>query len=348
MSLNQPSLPPSKVAANIKRCFNAGLTPIVTSPPAIGKSDILQEIADTHRMLLIDIRVPQADVTDFNGLPMRTLDGRKAQFLPFDIFPLEGDELPDHPDGGKYNGWIIFLDELTSAPKYLQVPAYKLILNRMIGTKKLHERVFLAAAGNRQQDGAVVHDMSTALQSRMVHLSMHLDHNEWIEWAIKHKVDSRILAFIEFRPELLHKFDPQHNDATFAAPRTWWFTHKLINGQKVTMDDHPLIAGTISPGVSLEFIQFCEVYSQMPKMADILKIPDKLHVPEEPSARYALATMLAERMDKTNVKPLATYLGRLPAECRALALRMLRNRTPALMREEPIVDLLAVIGDRLK
>ena len=46
-----------------------------------------------------------------------------------------------------YDGWLIFLDELTSAPKHLQAPAYKLILDRMIGTHKLHPRVVIAAAG---------------------------------------------------------------------------------------------------------------------------------------------------------------------------------------------------------
>lgn len=122
MSLPNLTLPPSLLRKNMIRCLFAGLTPIVTSSPGIGKSDIVHSISKEYRLLEIDFRVPQADVTDFNGLPFRN-DKGKAEFLPFDIFPLEGDELPDHPDGGKYDGWLIFLDELTSAPKHLQAPA---------------------------------------------------------------------------------------------------------------------------------------------------------------------------------------------------------------------------------
>ena len=341
MSLPHLSLPPSKLREAMIRCLFAGLTPLVTSSPAIGKSDITQSIAKEYRLKLIDFRVPQADVTDFNGLPFRNEQNR-AEFLPFDIFPLEDDPIPEG-----YDGWMIFLDELTSAPKHLQSPAYKLILDRMVGTKKLHPRVVIAAAGNLASDKAIVHEMSTALQSRLVHLELALSHSEWMDWAVKNKIDSRILAFLQFKPDLLHKFNPDHNDKTFAAPRTWGFVSKLIVGQPVDMADLPLIAGAISPGPAQEFISFVKVFDELPKLADIIASPTTIAVPFEPSIKFALSTVLAEKMDSTNVGALCEFLERTPVECRVLCMRMLRQRAPEMMRSEHIQKIFKPLLSRM-
>ena len=342
MSLPNLALPPSLLRKNMIRCLFAGLTPIVTSSPGIGKSDIVHSICSEFRLKEIDLRVPQCDVTDFNGLPFRNAQG-KAEFLPFDIFPLEGEELPPmlDKDGNQvivngepqfYDGWLIFLDELTSAPKHLQAPAYKLILDRMIGTHKLHPRVVIAAAGNLATDKAIVHEMSTALQSRMIHFELKLDHKEWANWAVQNGIDSRILSFLYFKPELLHRFNPDHDENTFACPRTWWFASKLIKGQDVDMQDLSLVAGAVSPGVAHEFISFVKVFDELPKIADIIANPDTITVPHEPSIKFALSTVLADKMDEKNAEALCKFITRLPVECRVLAMRMLRARDHHMMR----------------
>lgn len=206
----------------------------------------------------------------------------------------------------------------------------------MIGTKRLHERVVICAAGNLASDKAIVHEMSTALQSRMIHFELRLDHKEWMNWAVQNDVDSRILAFLQFKPELLHRFNPDHDEKTFACPRTWWFASKLIKGQVVDMEDLALIAGAVSPGVAQEFISFIKVFDELPKIADIIANPESIVVPHEPSIKFALATVLADKMDDKTAEPLCTFLTRMPVECRVLCLRMVRQRNPALMRNSAI------------
>ena len=335
MSVMQLALPPSSLRKAVIRCLFANLTPLITSSPGIGKSDIVRSIAKEYRLKLIDFRVPQADVTDFNGLPFRNDQGR-AEFMPFDLFPLEGDPLPAHPDGGQYDGWLIFLDELTSAPKHLQSPAYKLILDRMVGNHHLHERVKLCAAGNLASDKAIVHEMSTALQSRMVHLELALNHKEWTSWAIDNNIDSRVVAFLQFKPDLLHRFVPDHNDKTFACPRTWEFVSRLVKNQVVSMDDLPVVAGAISPGPAQEFISFVQVFNELPKLSDIILDPENIPIPHDPSIKFALATVLAEKIDDKTVAPLCKFLSRMPVECRVLCLRMLRQRNASMMRHEAV------------
>ncbi len=98
----------------------------------------------------------QIESVDLLGFPVTT--GSKAKYLPFDTFPLEEDSIPQ----GK-NGWILFLDELPLASKEVQRAAYRLILDREVGQYKLHENVYIVAAGNLMTDRALVQPLSTAM-----------------------------------------------------------------------------------------------------------------------------------------------------------------------------------------
>ena len=94
-------------------------------------------------------------------------EGNKAVFTPFSIFPLENDPIPQG-----YDGWMLLLDELSSANKQVQAAAYKLILDRQVGSFNLHPNCAIVAAGNKITDKAVVTQMSTALQSRLIHYEL--------------------------------------------------------------------------------------------------------------------------------------------------------------------------------
>ena len=333
MSALIPALFPKQVREAIIECFKANLIPMVRSSPGLGKSSISMQVSDEFKLEYIDFRASHQDVTDFNGLPYFN-DGT-ASYLPFDFFPTEDRELPP----GK-NGWLLNLDELTSARKEIQAACFKVLTERKMGNRKLHDKVFIMACGNHDSDNAVVINMSTPMQSRLIHIDMISSKDDWIDWALQNNIDSRILAFIEFRPGLLHKFDPQHTDRTFPCPRTWEFVSKLITG-KTDLKDRltlALIAGAISEGTAIEFTDFCEVYHQLPKIADIVANPDTVSIVSEPGTRYALALMVSEQFTDTNYVQLLKFLDRLPIECRIIALRAVRERNPSIIRKPEMAE----------
>ncbi|MGV8863257.1 MAG: hypothetical protein ACOH2T_19085 [Pseudomonas sp.] len=331
MSTTFTALPPSLIRKNLIRTMQAGLVCYIQAPPAVGKTDIIRSIAAEFDMKLLDMRLSQHDVADLNGLPDFTKDGR-AYFAPFTNFPLEGDPLPLKADGSEYQGWIISFDELSSANRQMQAAAFKILLEREVGLRKLHPRVMMVCAGNREQDNGVTHTMSTPLQSRLIHLEMRVDHGEWMDWAVDHGIDARILGFLEFKADLLHKFDPQHDDKTFPAPRTWEFAHKLIQDTEISNADLPLLAGTVGAGAAQEFIHFCQVYAELAKVADILKNPSTIQVPEEPSAKYAMTTHLVGHCSTASIDAIATYIERFPVEFKIVFLRNLNRTNAALVR----------------
>src|ERR1700741_4719508 len=183
--------------------FAAGLVPMIHGSPAIGKSSIVNQIAEKYHLKVIDLRLAQCDPTDLSGFPMK--NGDKASYVPLDTFPLEGDDIPEG-----YEGWLLFMDEFTSAPKAVQAAAYKVILDRMVGQNKLHKNVAICCAGNMESDNAIVEEMSTAMQSRLVHLELVVDAKEWVEWATSNNVDYRITSFINFKPSMIYTFKPDH------------------------------------------------------------------------------------------------------------------------------------------
>lgn len=317
----------SQATEMVTSFIKAGIVPMVHGSPGIGKSQIVQQIADEHELQLIDLRLSQCDPTDLAGFPQIDAARQKAGYLPMDTFPLEGEA----PSAG-YKGWLLFFDEANSAPKAVQAAAYKVLLDRKIGQRKLHKHCALVAAGNLESDGAIVEEMSTALQSRMAHIELQVDSEEWVAWAQSNGVDHKITDYIKFKPGQLYTFRPDHTDKTYACPRTWEFANRVM---KVTDDKSknrlPMLAGTLSEGVAREFTTFCKIYDDLPKPAQIIANPEGIKVPQEPSILFALTGTVAHNATPENFSLLIKFIQRLPVEFQVVTMRETIRRNKSMM-----------------
>lgn len=314
--------------------IKAGLVVMLTGSPGIGKSDIVQDVANDFSLELIDIRLAQCEPPDLGGFPCPDMVRQRAAYLPFDTFPLEGDTLP----AGK-QGWLIFLDEFNSADRSVQKAAYKLLLNRMVGQFKLHPNVVIVCAGNLDTDNALVEEMSSALESRLIHLELEIDHLAWLDWGRANQLDHRILAHIRQEPANLSSFDPKTNSdqKTYACPRTWYFGHKLLQHMDIDDDEClPLLAGTISEGPARKFLSYIKVYQFQPSIDDIVRDPCNTAVPDNPGALFAMIGTLALSMDALNAAPLMAYLERFPLEFQIICLMDVSRKDNSLIHLPPI------------
>ena len=322
----------SQAVSMIAKFIRARLVPMITGSPGIGKSNIVHQIAAEYGLKVIDMRLAQCDPTDLLGFP--SIQGAKASYVPMDTFPVEGDPIPQG-----YKGWLIFLDEMNSAPMAVQSAAYKLILDRMVGNHKLHKNVAIVAAGNLETDNAIVQPMSTALQSRMAHLELIADAKEWVDWASSNGIDYRITSYINFRPDALYTFSPDHTDKTYASPRTWEFANRVLQvADASTPEALPMLAGTISEGVAREFLGFCKIHMSLPKLADIIAAPTTIAVPDEPSILFAMTGALGNNANKENIGALMKFIQRLPVEFQVVTLRETIRRNKELIQHEAVRD----------
>lgn len=319
-----------ELAESIIDILKAGLVPMIVSSPAMGKSDITTQITKNHNLMMIDLRLSQCDPTDLLGFPIH--DGVRMGYAPPKHFPLEGiDKIP----AGK-NGWLLFLDEINSASLSTQAAAYKLVLDRQVGQYKLHENVAIVCAGNKDTDGAIVNRMSTAMQSRLIHLELDIDVKAWLAWASEKGIDYRIISYIESRPEHLHQFDPNHNDKTFAAPRTWEFASKLIKDKEPSTRLLNILIGTLSAGIAHEFNAHMTYCSQLPSIGAIIASPTTIKIDNDPSLLYAVSHMVAAYIDEKNADPLMEYIKRLPLEFGTTSIRSALKRNKALLKLTPV------------
>jgi len=324
---------PQEAITHVKTCLFAGLVPMISGDPGVGKSDIVKQVFNAFNLKLIDIRLTQYDPTEMNGL-FRINDAERATHTPFDTFPLEKDPVPDG-----YDGWGIFFDEFNSAPQAVQAAAYKVVLDRMVGQYKLNKRVKMICAGNLASNNAIVQRMSTAMQSRLVHLEVGTDIEQWISWANENKIDHRIIAYIQNTPDNLHKFNPDHDDKTFACPRTWFFASQLI---KRTPGDirplEPLLAGAISEAVATEFILYTNIYNDIPDIQTIMANPDKIQFKQDPGVLYALSNMVAAWLKPDNTNVLIQFIQRLPIEFTTITLQNAIKRNKKLCTVPEILE----------
>jgi len=209
---------------------------------------------------------------------------------------------------------------------------YKLVLDRMVGGHKLHKNVGIVAAGNLETDNAIVQTMSTALQSRMVHMELVVDAKEWVNWASEAQLDHRITSYINFKPNAIYTFKPDHSDHTYACPRTWTFANKVLKENAIGDSDLlPMLAGTISEGVAREFMGFCKIHSTLPSIQEIIKNPTGLSISDEPSVLYALTGALAQNVQEESMEHLMKYILRMPLEFQVVCLREILRRNKTMM-----------------
>lgn len=322
---------PRQVRGYVLDCLYSGLVPFIQSSPGMGKSSIVKSIAKELSLQLKDHRLSTSAPEDLTGLPRFDEDG-KARFSPFaDLFPVAGTPIPEGKDG-----WLLFLDEANSAPKSVQAAAYKLILDRQVGQHDLHENVGIVLAGNLSTDRAITTSLSTAMQSRLVHLEMQIDFNQWLEdVAFKEDYDSRIIAYLNYKPSQLMDFRPEHQEKTFCCPRTWEFMNRLIKHKgTVSEKDAALYAGVLTSGVAVDFIQFTKVFDSMVSIKDILEDPKSCPIPGDISTRWAVISHMMEKVTEDNFSDLCTYANRFDATFRILFYRSVMARQSHLRSHE--------------
>lgn len=322
-----------QLASMIQQCLEASVVPMIHGSPGIGKSAVTHAISQRNNLKMIDHRLSTAAPEDQTGLPFKSADGF-ARFAPFaDLFPLEATPLP-----AGHDGWLLFLDELNSASKAVMASAYKLILDRMTGQHKLNDRCMIIGAGNLKTDRAITNDIGTALQSRMVHLELRVEHRIWMEdVALTQKYDERIIGFLNMLPDRLMDFRPDHNDRTFCCPRTWEFMNRLLfdpvsqKPREVLDSAAALYAGTITSGVAVEFISYCRNAAHLVKIEDVLADPLQCRIPSEAAIKWATTTHLLNRVTNETLGDVLKYIDRMDASFKIMFARALVVRNPTIV-----------------
>jgi MoxR-like ATPase len=241
--------------------------------PGIGKSSIVNKVAEENEMEVIDVRLSQLAPTDLRGLPY--VENGEARFAPPSFLPKSGKGL-------------LFLDEVNLAPPAIQNVAMQLVLDRKVGDYTVPDDWFIIAAGNRVEDRAAVSQMPAPLTNRFLHFTVEADLTSWKEYALTSGVEEKIISFLTFRPQLLHSFNK--NAIAWPSPRSWDFASDL---HKIGLP----VDAAVGEGAASEFNSFVKLYSKLPDVDKIKSGDRKVKAPKEPSIIYAITGALVSRSE---------------------------------------------------
>lgn len=310
---------PSDVKKAIKAAIRTKRTLFIHGSPGVGKSQVTNQASKEEDYHMIDVRLSLLDSVDLHGLP--TVENGVVKWAVPDFLPRT------ERDGAKV---VLFIDEMTSAPPAVQVAAYGLVLDRKLGDYTLPEDCVVIAAGNKATDRAVVQKMSKALANRFTHIEMEVDVDDWVDHAIGTDFAEEVIAFIRFRPDLLHNFDPQDSDPAFASPRSWEFISDFIKAGIDRSIEAAMFKGTVGEGPAAEFLGFLRIFRSLTDPDMILMSPHNAPIPDEPATLYATCGSLARRAAPDNMDRIITYAERLPPEFAVLLIQDAARRTPGV------------------
>ncbi len=250
------------------------LSCMIWGAPGIGKSSIVKQVADEHKFDFVDLRLSQLAPTDLRGLPVPNDD--ETAWLPPEFLPRKGKG-------------ILFLDEINMAPPAMQGVAQQLILDRQVGSYSVPDGWFVWSAGNRKEDRAAVFDMPAPLSNRFIHLEVEAYLEDFRHYAFANDFDDRLIAFLAFREDLLHKVID--GETAWPSPRSWEMANALF---RADLD----IAPAVGLGPATEFEAYIEIIEQTPNLDRVVKGNFDVAFPKEPSLRYATIMGLVARCGK--------------------------------------------------
>lgn len=326
---------PSQLKSLLASTIPAKLPILITGAPGIGKSDIVSQSAEMAEADLIPSHPVVSDPTDAKGLPWVASDKKSATFLPFG-------EMKRALDAKKLTVW--FLDDLGQASPAVQASFMQLILARRINGHALPDCVTFIAATNRRTDRAGVQGILEPVKSRfaaIVPLEANID--DWTQWAFSANIPAEMIAFLRFRSDLLHDFNPSADLVNSPSPRTWHNAAKILKLKLESSLEFAALQGAVGEGPAAELTAFLRICRQMPNLDGLLLNPDNAIIPDKPDGLYAVSVGLAGKATQSNFWAIAKYAERLNdagnGEFAVLMLRDAIRRDAKLMETSDFIKL---------
>ena len=292
------------------------------SSPGVGKSAIIRQIATELRLPLIDLRLASMEASVLCGVPY-VHEGQLLMSIP-SWFPRDPNSIG-----------IIFLDELPNAPFDVQQAAYRLVLDcELQPGVKLPVGWIVIAAGNLKTDRTGVKGILPALGNRFAtHLHIEPNLQDFMSYGYENGIDSRIIGFLDFKREFLHKFN--ENDMAFPTPRSWEAASELLKIE-LTVNDHvdemmSVLSGCVGEGVAIEFIAFLKFFNDLPSFEKIMNGGEEWEVPKTNLGLLAAATstliaaLRENHRSESKCRNLHKVMAQLPEESIILIYKLLSS-----------------------
>ena len=316
------------VLQTIKDLFPIKRPLSIVGPPGGGKTSLVRTASQQLSIGYIEKHMPTMLVEDFGIPDMATGDDNFAYKLP-DWYPAVGRD--DIPDEG-----IICFDDRNQAGNDLQKVLANIEQARTLHGVKMKDGWMVVTTGNRQEDRAGANRILSHLANRetVIELDTHLDDST--KWMIENNVATEVVAFLRFRPNLLHDFDPQRDQNP--TPRSWVEGVSAVLGVVSAEAEYECFKGAVGEGCAAEFSGFLKIERKLPNPDTIIQSPMSVAVPDDPATCYALTGALGERANADNFGNIVKFAERMSPEFSVLCVSYASRKNPDLASHQAFTE----------
>ncbi len=318
---------PSLLSDTLKDLISINRTVAIEGAPGGGKTTLVQSVTEALGLHYVERHLPTMLVEDF-GIPV--IGGETLRYMIPDWFPAKGSR---YDDG---RGGVLCFDDRNQAPADIQKVLANICQARNLHGTPLAKGWTVISTGNRQSDRAGANRVLSHLRNRETVLEFDTNLDDWSSWALTHGVKPEVVAFIRFRPGLLHDFDA--NKDQNPTPRSWAEGVSAVLGAVPAEAEFDCFKGAVGEGAAAEFVGFLKIYRKLPNPDAILLNPDSADVPSDPATLYALSGAISSRISPANIDRAVTYLTRCPSEFSVLAMSMAVRRDPMVTSTKGFID----------
>ena len=188
---------------------NARFPVLMRGRHGIGKSQVVNQIAEDDKLPVVERRASQMTEGDLVGLPV--IKGNTTSWNPPDWFKFACD-----------NPCVLFFDEVDRATTEVRQGLFELTDSRKLNGWKLHKDTLIYAAINGGEHGSnyQVSDMDPAELDRYSCWDLEPTVEDWLAWA-KDRVNTVIWDFINQNPKHLEHTDDVEPNKVYPSRRSW-------------------------------------------------------------------------------------------------------------------------------
>jgi len=296
----------------LKLNYELEIPTLIVGPPGIGKTDIVRQFAREVGLKMPDrpIILSGYQPEDLLGVPMPNKETGYLDYFLMKVFPASHSE----------ERWLLFFDEFTNCDKRLQAPLQQFFLYKELGDYKAPKHTYLVAAGNSVDDGCFAYELSRALEDRFCIVSLQIDVDSWMDWALENQIHPSIISFIKTKPEFLHYSLTQgkhyaEEDRVLPTPRAWGrFVDRYLKSSSSRTTKEICISGVVGAQVASMFFRVVDELETIPSPKEVIEAAKKKaqlkdFVPPTAVGLWSLAfSLLAYCQELAHYEGLVKYL----------------------------------------
>lgn len=299
---------------------------VLVGPPGIGKSALVNAIATSMGARVATLLGSAATVVTVTGYavpdgsdPVRTVYAMPPWFMARD---------PANPDAPAVPMSALAPD----VPVLLHIEEYgqmdpdarrllgELLYARRIGDWALPPQAWIVACSNRYDDRSGVKRDFDFIINRTLRVDLEPDSQALIDYFCSMGYSPFFASFIDRNPETVFGSAPAQQ-GPWMTPRSLEACARYVEavgGLDAALaapdDTVHVFTGLVGEAAAHKLFAWCKLSASLPKPSEIVRSPSTAPVPDRLDLCAAVAFALARFVSPATVKPVVTYMRRLPAD----------------------------------